>query len=190
MSFLLKKYFYQFIINLKRSKPKIRHRVGTKKINKMENLEHLGTQFNLDELANQLQTVIDTKDPFGYMQSNINWEIDNNTETNPLIKSSAFEGNAKAITFGFVNWNPFSRFMNWLKRNRVANSVKKVLCNITAKIKELIDEEAELKTILGVALAAIVTALGIGAINPLLLTVLVGFLATMILNGVDNFCAI
>ncbi|MFC1225836.1 hypothetical protein ACFE6N_18680 [Pedobacter sp. BG31] len=47
-----------------------------------------------------------------------------------------------------------------------------------------------MKKILTVALSAIAATIGIGAINPMILTLVVGFLATMILKGAANFCGI
>jgi hypothetical protein len=72
----------------------------------------------------------------------------------------------------------------WVKKTR------KVLCSSSDKIKSLIDEKAGMKKILEYALVALASAVGIAAINPMILSILVGLLATMILNGVDQFCGI
>lgn len=157
----------------------------------MATLEELNQHFNIDELEKQLESVIESQDPVGYMQSNINWEIDkdldDDQELSPLTKMMAAQltGNKR-----YETWNPFRKFLSWLNRNRTAKTVKKILCSIASKIQELIDEEAELKKILGIALTAIIAALGIGAINPMILTLIVGLLATMILKGVANVCAV
>lgn len=157
----------------------------------MATLEELNQHFDISELEKQLELVIESQDPVGYMQSNINWEIDkdldNEEELGPLVKllSTQLSGNK-----GYEAWNPLRKFLSWLNRNKTAKTIKKILCSIAAKIQELIDEEAELKKILGVALTAVIAAIGIGAINPMILTLIVGLLATMILKGVAKVCAV
>ena len=155
---------------------------------KIMTLEAIEANYDLDELANQLKAVIESKNPLKYMDENINWSIDKDVEsstkdelkfTSKLLSENSME-----------DWNPFRGILNWLKRSRIAKRVKKILCSIATKIQELIDEEAELKKILSVAIAAIVAALGFSAINPVLLTVLVGLLATVMIDGIANFCAI
>lgn len=151
-------------------------------------LEAIKESYDLDELANQLKAVIDSRDPLKYMNENINWAIDKDveksTDTQKVFKSNLLEEKTED------GWNPFKGILNWLNKSRTAKKVKKILCSMASKIQELIEEEAELKKILGVVLTAIVTALGLGAINPVLLTVSVGLLATAVLEGVSNFCAI
>lgn len=157
----------------------------------MEPLEELNQQFDIAILEKQLALVIESQDPVGYMQNNINWEIDNDLdndlEFSPLTNmlSTQFSANK-----GFELWNPIKQFLNWFNRNRTAKTVKKILCKKAEEIKALIDEEAELKKILEVALSAILLAIGIGAINPMILTIVVGLLATMILKGIENVCAV
>lgn len=157
----------------------------------MNELEEVNQKFNLDVLSKQLRTTIDSKDPIGYMKNNINWEIDNDlNETENLMGLTKMMSETYSSNISYEMWNPFRKFLDWLKKNKVANQLKKILCSINTEIQKLIDEEAELKKLIGFALTAIIAALGIGAINPMLLTLLVGFLATMILNGVANFCGI
>lgn len=157
----------------------------------MATLEELNQHFDIEMLETQLKQVIESQDPVGYMQSNINWEIDkdldDDEELSPLTKllSTQLSGNK-----GYEAWNPLRKFLTWLNRNKTAKTVKKILCSIAGKIQELIDEEAELKKILGVALTAIIAAMGIGAVNPVILTIIVGLLATMILKGVTTVCAL
>jgi hypothetical protein len=162
----------------------------------MDTMQQLSAQFNMDELTQQLHDVVASKDPVGYMKNNINWEIDNDVDdtgnSDNMMNIAGFlsTGNEFFTKAGYESWNPFKKFLDWFSRNKVAKKVKKILCGIADEIKKLIDEEAKLKEILTIALAAIATAIGIGAINPLLLTVLVGLLATMILKGVDAVCAV
>ncbi|HLA55548.1 MAG TPA: hypothetical protein VK623_05590 [Flavobacterium sp.] len=151
-------------------------------------LETIAGIYDIDELANQLKSVIESKNPLKYMDENINWAIDKDVEPEANMDITF---SSKFLTESSMEaWNPFKGIMNWLRKSRIAKRVKKILCSIVAKIQELIDEGAELKKILGVALAAIIAALGLGAINPVLLTVLVGLLATAILDGITNFCAV
>ena len=157
----------------------------------MNLLNELNQKFDLDVLSEQLKSTIDSKDPLGYMRSNINWEIDKDLETKSNLGNlSTMMSELYSTNISYEMWNPFRKFLDWLNRNKVANQIKKILCTINNEIQKLIDEEAELKKIIELGLAALVTAIGIGAINPLVLTLLVGLLATMILKGVANFCAI
>lgn len=155
-------------------------------------IAELNQHFNVEELVDQLESAVITQDPLGYMESNINWEIDRDLEDSDddldINKLASVLFSESAVNKNYARFNPFRGFSRWFRRNRTVRKVKKILCSISDKIKELIDEEAELKKILEVALVAIATAIGIGAINPLVLTILVGFLATMILTGVSNVC--
>ncbi|MUP46555.1 hypothetical protein E0K83_12480 [Gramella sp. BOM4] len=156
----------------------------------MAALEEIKQHFDIDELEKQLQTVLTLKDPIGYMESNINWEIDkedldDSPELDDQILLMTSDSRMKTM---YGAWNPFKRFLSWLSRKKIAKGVKKALCGIADKIQGLIDEEAELKKILEVALLALIGALGIGSINPVVLTIVVGFLGAMILNGVTKFC--
>ena len=157
----------------------------------MTKLEELNQQFDIEKLEKQLALVIESQDPVGYMQSNINWEIDNDLdddlEFSPLTKMLSTQF---TVNKSYELWNPIKKFLNWFNRNRTAKTVKKILCGIADEIKKLIDEEAELKKILEIAIAAIIAAIGIGAINPMILTIIVGLLATMILKGIENVCAV
>lgn len=157
----------------------------------MSSLGELNQKFDLDVLSEQLKATVDSKDPVGYMRSNINWEIDKDLDDKPNLDIVA---NMMSISYssniGYEMWNPFRRFLEWLGRNKTASQIKKILCKIYAEIQKLIDEEAGLKKILTVALSAIAATIGIGAINPMILTLVVGFLATMILKGAANFCGI
>ena len=155
----------------------------------MNSLEKLNQKFDLDVLSEQLKSAVDSQDPLGYMRSNINWEIDKDLDTKPNLKgvtNMMIESYSTNITYEM--WDPFRKFLDWLNRNKTANQIKKILCAINTEIQKLIDEEAGLKKIITIALTAIGTAIGIGAINPMILTLLVGFLATMILKGAANFC--
>ena len=157
----------------------------------METMQALAEKFNLDELTQQLEDVVASKDPVGYMRNNINWEIDNDTDNDEnLMRIAGFMGADLSFGKNYEAWNPIRKFLDWFSRNKVAKKVKRILCGIADEIKKLIDEKAQLQRILTIALTAIATAIGIGAINPLLLTVLVGLLATMILKGVDAVCAV
>lgn len=157
----------------------------------MNSLEELNQKFDLDVLSEQLKSAVDSKDPLGYMRSNINWEIDKNLDTDANLKSiTSMMTESYSTNISYEMWNPFRKFLDWLSRNRTANQIKKILCTISAEIQKLIDEEAELKRIIGIALSAIATAIGIGVISPMILTFVVGFLATMILKGAANFCGV
>ncbi|MCX2839426.1 hypothetical protein OQ279_14840 [Salinimicrobium sp. MT39] len=156
----------------------------------MATLQEINQHFDLNELERQLQTVLTFQDPVGYMQSNINWEIDkedldDTPELGQLTQIMAADLSANKM---YGPWNPFQKFLNWFSRNRTAKKVKNGLCGIADEIQRLIDEEAELKKLLEAALLAIAAGIGIGAINPVLLTILVGILATMILKGVSSVC--
>lgn len=157
----------------------------------MVTLEELNQKFDLSELERQLELVVESQDPVGYMQSNINWEIDNEVEEDdelaPLTKMLSSQ---LLVTKGYEAWNPLKKFLSWFKQNKTAKAIKKILCGIADELKKLIDEEAELKKILGVALTAIIAAIGLGAISPTILTLVVGILATMILKGIENVCSI
>ncbi len=154
-------------------------------------MQALEEKFNMDELTQQLEDVVASKDPVGYMRNNINWEIDNDIDNEGnLMHITGFMGADLSFEKNYEAWNPIRKFLDWFSRNKIAKKVKRILCGITDEIKKLIDEQAELKRILSLALTAIATAIGLGAINPLLLTVLVGLLATMILKGVDAVCAV
>jgi hypothetical protein len=159
-----------------------------------QEMELLNANFNLDELSNQLQSVIDSKDPMGYMENNLNWEIDNQIEP-AIIPENNKMFNLYGTEAGFASasyaaWNPFRRFIDWFRRSKLIKTIRKALCTVVDKIKQLIDEEAELKKILGVAISAIAAAIGAGSINAAVLTIVVGMLATMILKGVEQVCAI
>ncbi|OYQ49731.1 hypothetical protein CHU92_00270 [Flavobacterium cyanobacteriorum] len=151
-------------------------------------LEAVKANYDLDKLANQLKLVIESGNPLKYMDENINWAIDKDLETDSK-NNLDFTSKFLSVT-STDDLNPFTGIINWLKRSRTSKRVKRILCSIITQIQELIDEGAELKKILSVAITAIITALGFGAINPVLLTVLVGLLATAILDGVANFCAV
>lgn len=158
----------------------------------MAKLEELNQRFDMSELEKQLELVIESQDPVGYMQSNINWEIDNDLDDDDddLIPLTRLLGTQLLVNKGYEAWNPLKKFLSWLKRNKTVKTIKKILCSIADELKKLIDEEAELKKILGVALTAIITAIGLSAISPTILTLVVGLLATMILKGVENVCAV
>jgi len=154
----------------------------------MTALAELNQKFDLDILSEQLNSVVESKDPVGYMRNNINWEIDKDLDE---LNLNGFTNSITALyatNIGYEMWNPLKKFLNWLNKSKVAKKIKKILCSINAQIQEMIDEKTELKRIIEVALTAIIAAIGIGAINPMVLTLLVGFLATIILDGVKNFC--
>lgn len=155
-------------------------------------LNELGQKYDLDTLAMQLADVVDIKNPVKYMEHNINWEIDS------LLEPTA-NGNADAVAQLFalpksedmkMDIHLIKRFRDWMERSLWVKKTRKVLCSSSDKIKSLIDEEAGMKKILEYALVALASAVGIAAINPMILSILVGLLATMILNGVDQFCGI
>ncbi|ARS39311.1 hypothetical protein CA265_06335 [Sphingobacteriaceae bacterium GW460-11-11-14-LB5] len=155
----------------------------------MNSLEELNHKFDLDVLSEQLKSAVDSKDPLGYMRSNINWEIDKDLDTKSNLEGvTSMMTESYSTNISYEMWNPFRKFLDWLNRNKTANQVKKILCTINAEIQKLIDEEAGLKKLITIALTAIAAAIGIGVINPMILTLVVGFLATMILKGAANFC--
>jgi hypothetical protein len=157
----------------------------------MNSLEELNQKFDLDVLSEQLKSAVDSKDPLGYMRSNINWEIDKDLDTKPNLKGvTNMMAESYSTNISYEMWNPFRKFLDWLNRNKMANQIKKILCKINAEIQKLIDEEAGLKKLITIALTAIAAAIGIGVINPMILTLVVGFLATMILKGAANFCGV
>jgi len=156
----------------------------------MDILTKVQNSFNLDELTKQLQTVIDSGDPIGYMSTNINWEIDSDLEADDNKTHFSKLVPATNIAASYEIWNPLRGFLNWLSRKKIARSIKQIICSIAGKIQELIDEGAELKKILTVAITAAATTLGVGALNPVVMTLIVGMLAAAILKGVANYCAI
>lgn len=159
-----------------------------------QDFEKLNEEFNMQELSSQLQSVLDSKDPMGYMENNLNWEIDNQVEMSIIPgnhKMFALYANEGAFTSAaHLSWNPFRRFIDWFRRSRLVANVRKGICTVVDKIKQLIDEEAELKKILSIAVTAVAAAIGMAAINAAVLTIIVGLLATMILKGVDQVCSI
>jgi uncharacterized membrane protein len=127
------------------------------------------------------------------MESNINWELDQTDEDadDPDLKFvEAFVPSAEGKGMTYMRWNPFRNFINWFKRNKIASKIKKALCKIADKLKDLFDAEAKLKTILEVAVVALATALGITFINPLVLTLVVGILMMMMFKGFDYVCGL
>ena len=156
-------------------------------------LSEIQTDFDVQSLAEQLQYAVNSNDPVGYMENNINWEV--GTIDGEEDESLAFIENFATETINMamrrdMNIHLFRRFIRWFRRNKISSKVKRALCAIIDKIKELIDADAELKIIIEVALVALATAIGIAYINPVLLTIMVGILAMMILKGVDKVCGI
>lgn len=140
----------------------------------------------LDVMAAQLEQVIESKNVQSYLLSNINYEVDfdfdETSNDNSSIPPSLLNKGAEA---DFI----FTPFITWWKNSRLVNKVKKAICVVVNKIKLLIDEEAQLKIILGAAMAAVGAAVGI-AINPLVMTIVVGVVAAMILDGVSSVCPV
>jgi hypothetical protein len=155
-----------------------------------EKLAELEQNFDLNELQKQLESVIESNDPIGYMSDNINWEIDKDLDDEPDLMNVATLVVRDLGNNNYQKFISFRKFIAWFKRNKIAKKIKRVLCKIADQIKVPIYAEAELKPILQVALLAIIAALGIGAINPVILTILIGTLATMILKGVEKVCVI
>lgn len=157
-----------------------------------EMLNQLGQKYDLDTLAMQLSDVVAGKNPVKYMENNINWEIDGLLE--PTVN-----GNADAVAQLFavpksedmkLDIHVLKRFRDWMERSLWVKKTRKVLCASADKIKSMVDEEAGMKKILEYAIVALASAVGIAAINPMILSILVGLLATMLLNGVNQFCGI
>lgn len=147
-------------------------------------MEQLQEQ-QLDAMTSQLQRVLETKDVQSYLESNINYELDPDLDEQSQAENAlppGFLGDTVADSI-------FSRFFNWWRNSRLVKKIKKAICTAVNKIKELIDEEAELKKILQVALAAVLAALGI-TINPIVATIIIGLVATMILEGVTAVCPV
>lgn len=140
----------------------------------------------LDVMAAQLEQVIESKDVQSYLLSNINYEVDFDFDETPNDNSSI---PASLLNKGAEADFIFTRFITWWKNSRLVNKVKKAICDVVNQIKLLIDEEAQLKIILGAAMAAVGAALGI-AINPLVATIIVGVVAAMILDGVSSVCPV
>jgi hypothetical protein len=159
-----------------------------------QEMEMLNSSFNMDELSSQLQSVLDSRDPMGYMETNLNWEIDNQIESAIIPENNKmfnlYGSEASLVSAKHAAWNPFRRFFDWFRRSILVRTVRRAICSVVDQIKQLIDEEAELKKILGVAISALAAAIGAGAINAAVLTIVVGLLATMILKGVEQVCAI
>ncbi|SDD85890.1 hypothetical protein [Pedobacter soli] len=157
----------------------------------MNALEEINQKFDLDVLSKQLKSAVDSKDPLGYMRSNINWEIDKDLDIKPNLEDiTSMMSESYSTNISYEMWDPFRKFLDWLNRNKTANQIKNILCKINAEIQKLIDEEAKLKEIIGIALTAIAARIGIEAISSMILTLVVGFLTTMILKGAANFCGI
>ena len=157
----------------------------------MNALEEINQKFDLDVLSKQLKSAVDSKDPLGYMRSNINWEIDKDLDIKPNLEDiTSMMSESYSTNISYEMLDPFRKFLDWLNRNKTANQIKNILCKINAEIQKLIDEEAKLKEIIGIALTAIAARIGIEAISSMILTLVVGFLTTMILKGAANFCGI
>ncbi len=139
--------------------------------------------YDLDALANQLKMVVESGDPLTYMERNINYEIDKDVES---VGGEKLKFNSAHMASAAEARDRLRAFKDWLERSRIAKKVKNALCTIVDRIKEVIDAEGTLKQVLTTALAALPIAL---MTHPVAVTVLVGFLATMILDGVTNFCA-
>lgn len=143
----------------------------------------------LDAIAVQLQQVVTTGNVLGYLENNINYEIDMNLEPKGDILTKRML--LPQTRFALIENADFStnRFLGWWERSELVKKIKKAICTVVDKIRKLIDEEAELKKILEVALLAIVAAAGL-TLNPVVITIAVGLLATMILKGVEVVCPI
>lgn len=143
----------------------------------------------LDAITAQLQQVVTTGNVLGYLENNINYEIDTDLEPKGDIFTKRML--LPETSFALSDTADFSasRFLGWWERSELVKKIKKAICTVVDKIRKLIDEEAELKKILEVALLAIAAAAGL-TLNPVVITIAVGILATMILKGVEAVCPI
>ena len=157
----------------------------------MATLQEINQTFDLNALENELRMALITGDPEGYMQRNINWQGDN-VDMEPIHNMESYKLRENS-DISFLNREinaPDNGFFGWLLRNRKAKRVKNILCGAAREIQDLIDEEAELKKIIEAGILAVAVVIGIGAVNPLVLTILVGTLAAMILRGVTTVCSL
>ena len=79
----------------------------------MNSLEELNQKFDLDILSEQLKSAVDSKDPLGYMRSNINWEIDKELDSKPNLKGlTIMMTEAYTTNISYEMWNPFRKFLD------------------------------------------------------------------------------
>jgi len=160
--------------------------------NKMEILEQIENEYNLDAIEGQLEMIIQDKNVFEYLDKNLNWEIDNDLMPDDSTELVNFTHN---IQFEIVENSALSlasagsRFANWFKRSFKVANIRKGICKLRAKLEKLIDTKAQLKDILKVAISSLATVIGI-SINPMVTTIIIGLLATLIIQGFDKFCAV
>lgn len=143
----------------------------------------------LDVIAAQLQQVVATGNVLGYLENNINYDIDIDlAPSGDLFTKRMLVADTR---FALAENADFStnRFLGWWERSELVKKIKRAICTVVDEIRRLIDEEAELKKILEVALLAVAAVVGI-AINPVVITIVVGLLATMILKGVATVCPV
>ncbi len=143
----------------------------------------------LDAITAQLQQVVATGNVLGYLENNINYDID--TDLAPSGDLFTKKMLLPKTRFALTENADFStsRFLDWWERSELVEKIRKAICTVVNEIRILIDEEAELKKILEVALLAIVAAVGL-TLNPVVITIAVGLLATMILKGVAAVCPV
>ena len=143
----------------------------------------------LDVIAAQLQQVVATGNVLGYLENNINYDIDIDlAPSGDLFTKRMLVADTR---FALAENADFStnRFLGWWERSELVKKIKRAICTVVDEIRRLIDEAAELKKILEVALLAVAAVVGI-AINPVVITIVVGLLATMILKGVATVCPV
>jgi hypothetical protein len=152
-------------------------------------LADIQKRINLDALTHQLATITATRDPVGYMEGNINWEIDtalleaSDSSLDFLDASVHAPGGMK-----YQNWNPYGKFLGWVKRHPSAALVSQALCHNSPDIHQLLQKKADLKEVVGRGLLALVAKHGKGFITPSNITMMVGILGVMVLHGVEVVC--
>lgn len=156
-------------------------------------LQEIQSKFDLDALSAQLETVVQSGDPAGYLEHNINWEVDRDVDSAPsheMLHSVNEMMSLSAVQHNYLSWHPFKKFKEWMEKSNKVKTVKRILCSIAAEIEKQIDEKAALSKIVQIAVLAVASAVGIAFISPVVLSIVVSVLATMILNGVNKFCGI
>ena len=90
----------------------------------------------LEVMTKQLEQVIENKDIQSYLQSNINYELDYEldevSDDENIIPPSLLNKGMEADSI-------FTRFITWWRNSRLVNGVKRAICAVVNKIKELID---------------------------------------------------
>lgn len=99
----------------------------------------------LDAIAAQLQQVVTTGNVLGYLENNINYNIDVDLASSGDLFTKRML--LSPTRFALIENADFStnRFLEWWERSQLVKKIKKAICAVVDKIKKLIDEEAELK---------------------------------------------